>query len=142
MNIAAFFWGAHPSSSYRAVHPLTELTRRAHLVATYTEPEQLKPSDEDLEVILEDFDVAFIGRYIEPEAVELARRLTAAGMGVVWDYDDDVVRPERRAGFDGMAEVVDVITTANDLLANRYREYGGRTVMAIPNFIGKARVLA
>ena len=44
-----------------------------------------------------------MARYIEPEAVELVRRLSAAGMGVVWDYDDDVVRPERRAGFDGMA---------------------------------------
>jgi glycosyltransferase involved in cell wall biosynthesis len=135
MNIAAFFWGAHPSSSYRAIHPLTELTRRGHLVATYTEPAQLTPSDEDLEVILEDFDVAFIGRYIEPEAVALARRLTAAGMGVLWDYDDDVVRPERRAGFDGMAEVVDVITTTNEPLAERYREYGAQTVTAIPNFI-------
>lgn len=135
MNIAAFFWGAHPSASYRAIHPLTEITRRGHLVATYTEPEQLKLSDEDLEVILDDFDVAFVGRYIEPEAVALAQRLTAAGMGVVWDYDDDVVRPERRAGFDGMAEVVDVITTTNELLAGRYREYGARTVVSIPNFI-------
>jgi glycosyltransferase involved in cell wall biosynthesis len=142
MNIAAFFWGAHPSSSYRAIHPLTELTRRAHLVATYTEPEQLTPNDEDLEVILEDFDVAFIGRYIEPEAVDLARRLTAAGMGVVWDYDDDVVRPERRAGFDGMAEVVDVITTTNELLAERYREYGARTVIPIPNFVTRPSLVA
>lgn len=135
MNIAAFFWGAHPSASYRAVHPLTELTRRGHLVATYTQPEQLDVSDDDLEVILEDFDVAFIGRYIEPEAVALARRLTEAGMGVLWDFDDDVVRPERRAGFDGMAEVVDVITTTNELLAERYREYGARNVVPVPNFI-------
>jgi glycosyltransferase involved in cell wall biosynthesis len=142
MNIAAFFWGEHPSASYRAIHPLTELTRRGHLVATYTEPEQLDLSDEDLDVILEDFDVAFVGRYIEPEAVALVRRLTAAGMGVLWDYDDDVVRPERRAGFDGMAEVVDVITTTNELLAERYREYGARNVIAIPNFITRPSLVA
>jgi glycosyltransferase involved in cell wall biosynthesis len=142
MNIAAFFWGAHPSSSYRAIHPLTELTRRGHLVATYTEPEQLNVSDEDLEVLLEDFDVVFMARYIEPEAVALAQRLHAEGMGIVWDYDDDVVRPERRAGFDGMVPFVDVVTTTNDLLAERYREYGAQTVLPVPNFITRPSLVA
>jgi len=142
MNIAAFVWGAHPSSNYRAIHPLTELARRGHLIATYTEEAELTPSDDDLAVVLEDFDVAYIGRYIQPEAVQLARRLTAGGMGVVWDNDDDVVRPERRAGFDGMAEVVDVITTTNEALAERYRSYGARTVMPIPNFLTRASLMA
>ena len=142
MNIAAFVWGGHPSSNYRAIHPLTELARRGHLIATFTEEEELTPSDADLDVILEDFDVAYIGRYIQPEAVQLARRLAAGGMGVVWDNDDDVVRPERRAGFDGMAEVVDVITTTNEALAERYREYGARTVMPIPNFLTRASLMA
>ncbi len=142
MNIAAFVWGVHPSSNYRAIHPLTELARRGHLIATFTEEEELTPSDDDLAVLLEDFDVAYIGRYIQPEAVRLAGRLTGGGMGVVWDNDDDVVRPERRAGFDGMAEVVDVITTTNDALAERYREYGARTVMPIPNFLTRASLAA
>jgi len=142
MNIAAFFWGEHPSSSYRAFHPLTELTRRGHLVATYTQMEQLKVSDEDLEVLLDDFDVVFMARYIEPEAVELARRLTEAGMGIVWDYDDDVVRPERRAGFDAMVPLVDVVTTTNEQLAERYREYGARTVVPVPNFITRPSLVA
>jgi len=142
MNIAAFFWGEHPSSNYRAFHPLTELTRRGHLVATYTEPEQLRMSEEDLDIVLEDFDVVFMARYIEPEAVELAKRLTAAGIGIVWDYDDDVVRPERRAGFDGMAEIVDVITTTNEPLAERYREYGGRVVIPVPNFVTRPSLVA
>jgi len=142
MNIAAFFWGEHPSSNYRAIHPLTELTRRGHLVATYTDPQQLRLSDEDLDIILEDFDVVFMARYIEPEAVELAKRLTAAGIGIVWDYDDDVVRPERRAGFDGMAPLVDVVTTTNEPLAARYREYGARTVVPIPNFVTRPSLAA
>jgi len=141
MNIAAFVWGVHPSSNYRAFHPLTELTRRGNLVATFTEEEELTPTDEEVETILEDFDVAFIGRYTQPEAVQLARRLTAGGMGVVWDYDDDVVRAERRAGFDGMAEVVDVITTTNDALAERYREMGARTVIAVPNYLTRASLV-
>lgn len=135
MNIAAFVWGIHPSSNYRAFHPLTELARRGNLVATYTEEEELTPTDDELATILQDFDVAYINRYIQPEAVQLARRLAAGGMGVVWDNDDDVVRAERRAGFDGMAETVDVITTTNDALAERYREIGARTVIPIPNFL-------
>ena len=142
MNIAAFVWGVHPSSNYRAIQPLTELARRGHLVATYVEEQELSPSEDDLAVVIEDFDVAFIGRYTEPEAVRLARRLTRRGMGVVWDYDDDVVRAERRAGFDGMAGVVDVITTTNEALAERYREMGARTVIPVPNFITRASLVA
>jgi glycosyltransferase involved in cell wall biosynthesis len=141
MNIAAFVWGAHPSSSYRAIHPLTELARRGNLIATFTEEEELTPNDDDLAVILEDFDVAFIGRYTQPEAVRLARRLSEGGMGVVWDYDDAVVRPEVRAGFDGMAEVVDVITTTNDLIADVYRELGARTVIPVPNFLTRPSLM-
>jgi glycosyltransferase involved in cell wall biosynthesis len=142
MNIAAYFWGAHPSSNYRAHHPLAELARRGHLVATFTEPEELTPSDEDLAVLLEDFDVAYMGRYTQPEAVELARRLAAGGMGIVWDYDDDIVRPEWRAGFDGMVEVVDVVTTTNELLAERYREMGADSVMPVPNYITRPSLVA
>ncbi|HZV75748.1 MAG TPA: hypothetical protein VFF79_18715 [Conexibacter sp.] len=142
MNIAAFVWGIHPSSSYRAFHPLTELARRGNLVATYTEEEDLTPSDGELAVILSDFDVAFIGRYTQPEAVQLARRLSDGGMGVVWDYDDDVVRVDRRAGFDGMAGAVDVITTTNDALVARYRELGARTVHPIPNFLTRPSLAA
>jgi len=142
MNIAAFVWGIHPSSNYRAIHPLTELARRGHLIATYTEEAELTPTDDELEVILEDFDVAFIGRYTQPEAVQLARRLTDAGMGVVWEYDDAIVRPEVRAGFDGMAEVADVITTTNELIAGVYRDLGARTVIAIPNFLTRPSLMA
>lgn len=142
MNIAAFVWGMHPSSSYRAIHPLTELARRGHLIATYMDEPNLTPTDEELEVVLEDFDVAYIGRYTQPEAVQLARRLAEGGMGVVWDYDDAVVRPEVRAGFDGMAEVVDVITTTNELIADVYRDLGARTVMPIPNFLTRPSLMA
>jgi len=135
MNIAAFVWGVHPSSNYRAIQPLTELARRGNLIASYMEESDLTPTDDELATIAAEFEVAFIGRYVQPEAVRLAQRLSEAGLGVVWDYDDDVVRAERRAGFDGMAEVVDVITTTNEALAARYREYGAATVLPIPNFL-------
>lgn len=142
MNIAAFIWGGHPSSYYRAYHPLTELARRGNLVATYEEEAQLTPTDEELDTVVEDFDVAFIGRYTQPEAAQLARRLTERGMGVVWDYDDAVVREERRAGFDAIAAVVDVITTTNDALADVYRELGARTVIPVPNYLTRPSLAA
>lgn len=133
MNIAAFIWGRHPSSSYRAIHPMSEMARRGNLVATYDIED---PVPEDLATIVDDFDVAFFGRFEgQQEVIETARRLADRGMPVMWDYDDDVIRPERRAGFDAMAGAVDVITTTNETLAARYREIGARHVVPIPNFL-------
>lgn len=135
MNIAAFIWGLHPSSSYRAFHPLAELARRGNLVATH-DVEGLTPTEDELTVLVEDFDVAFFGRFEgQAEVAQLARRLSERGMPVLWDYDDDVVRAERRAGFDAMTHVVDVITTTNDALVERYHEMGARTVIAVPNYL-------
>jgi glycosyltransferase involved in cell wall biosynthesis len=135
MNIAAFIWGRHPSSSYRAIHPMSELARRGNLVATY-EVEAPAPTDDELATIVEDFDVAFFGRFEgQQDVVQTARRLSDRGMALVWDYDDDVIRAERRAGFDAMAGCVDVITTTNDTLAERYREMGAGTVIPVPNYL-------
>jgi glycosyltransferase involved in cell wall biosynthesis len=135
MNIAAFIWGRHPSSSYRAIHPMSEMARRGNLVATY-EIEAPAPTDDELTTIVEDFDVAFFGRFEgQTDVMQTAQRLAARGMALVWDYDDDVIRPERRAGFDAMAGCVDVITTTNETLAERYREMGAETVIPVPNFL-------
>lgn len=142
MNIAMFAWGAHPSTNYRALHPMTELSRRGHLVAMYGEPEALTPTDEEIEMLASDFDVAFIARYTEPEAAALARRLADRGMALVWDFDDDVVRPERIAGLEAMVEVVDVVTTTNETLAERYRERGARRTVAIPNYLTRPSLAA
>jgi glycosyltransferase involved in cell wall biosynthesis len=142
VNIAAFIWSRHPSASYRAVHPMSALARRGNLVAQY-EIDGPPPSDEELATILEDFDVAFFGRFesqderfeAQREALQTARRLSEGGLPVVWDYDDDVVRPARRVGFEAMAACTDVITTTNEALAERYRAIGAGTVVAIPNFL-------
>lgn len=135
MNIAAFIWSAHPSSSYRAFHPMAALARRGNLVATH-DVDGLTPSEDELAVLVEDFDVAFFGRFEGQEEVgQLARRLAERGMPIVWDYDDDVVRAERRAGFEAMAAVVDVVTTTNEKLVERYREMGARAVIPIPNYL-------
>lgn len=135
MQIAAFIWGRHPSSSYRALHPMTELARRGNLVVSYDIEEPL-PAGEELEQLAADVDVAFVGRFEgQAEVIALARALAELGVPLVWDYDDDVIRAERRAGFDAMAALADVITTTNERLAERYRELGARTAIPIPNYL-------
>jgi glycosyltransferase involved in cell wall biosynthesis len=145
MQIIAYAWELHPSSHYRAFQPLLELAHRGHMVAIHTRPEELTPSDAELEELAETFDVAFIARYIEPEAVALARRLTEAGVPVVWDFDDDVLASRagrtddeslrRIAGVRGMFDTVDVVTTTNERLAARFLEEGARHAVAIPNYV-------
>jgi glycosyltransferase involved in cell wall biosynthesis len=135
MNIAAFIWGEHPSASYRAIHPLHELARHGHLVALHTQEQELTATDEELEALLEEFDVTFMMRWSQAEAQQLAQRLHDEGMPVVWDYDDDVRSEEFIARVTAMSEIVDVVTTTNEYLAERYRERGARRAIAIPNFV-------
>jgi glycosyltransferase involved in cell wall biosynthesis len=135
LNIAAFIWGAHPSANYRAYHPLNELARRGHIIGLYPEDEDLTPTAEELDAIVEDFDVVFMMRHSGAEAQALARALRARGMPVVWDYDDDVVSEEYIGRVKAMSESVDVVTTTNDILADRYLEKGARYVISIPNFV-------
>jgi glycosyltransferase involved in cell wall biosynthesis len=135
LNIAAFIWGEHPSANYRAIYPLNELARRGHVIGYFPNEEQLTPSDEELEDILEQFDVAMIQRYSDTDAQELALRLREGGMPIIWDYDDDVASDEYTERVTAMAERVDIVVTTNDLLADRYLEKGARYVIAIPNFV-------
>jgi glycosyltransferase involved in cell wall biosynthesis len=135
MNIAAFVWGEHPSANYRAHHPLRELVRHGHVVALYPDEDQLTPTDEELEALVEEFDVVLMVRWSQTEAQELARRLRDAGMPVVWDYDDDVRSEEYIQRVTAMSRAVDVVTTTNDYLAGRYRDRGAHEALAIPNFV-------
>ncbi len=145
MQIIAFAWEEHPSSQYRAYQPLMELTRRGHMVAIHTTPEELAPSDAEIRQISETFDVAFMARYSEPAAQRLARRLTQAGVPLAWDFDDDVLASRRdrtddesvryMANIRTMLEIVDVVTTTNERLAERFLEEGAHHAVALPNFV-------
>lgn len=135
MDIAAFVWGEHPSAHYRAFHPLNELVRHGHVVTLYDREEQLTPSDEELDALLDEFDVVFMMRWSGPEAQELAHRLHEEGMPVVWDYDDDVRSEEYTQRVTAMSQAVDVVTTTNDYLAGVYRGRGARHAIAIPNYV-------
>lgn len=150
MQIIAYAWEQHPSSQCRAFQPLMELARRNHMIAVNTRPEELTPTEAELSEIAEFFDVAYISRYTEPEAQELARRLRAVGIPVIWDYDDDMIGSRRGrtddeslrlvAGCRAMIEVADVVTTTNDRLAGRFVEEGASHVIAVPNFLSRSAV--
>jgi glycosyltransferase involved in cell wall biosynthesis len=120
------------------------------MVAVNTRPEDLTPTDAEIAEVADFFDIAFITRYTEPEAQQLARRLKAAGVPVVWDYDDDMIGSRRDrtdeesvalvSGCRAMIEIVDVVTTTNDRLAQRFVEEGAEHVIAVPNFLSRAAV--
>jgi glycosyltransferase involved in cell wall biosynthesis len=135
LNIAAFIWGEHPSANYRAIHPLNELARRGHVIAFYPDEEHLTPTDDELDALVEEFDVVFMMRHSDENAQALARRLRERGMPVVWDYDDDVRSEEFIARTTAMAQSVDVVTTTNDILADRHLARGARYAISIPNFV-------
>jgi hypothetical protein len=107
------------------------------MVAVNTRPEDLTPTDAEIAEVADFFDIAFITRYTEPEAQQLARRLKAAGVPVVWDYDDDMIGSRRDrtdeesvalvSGCRAMIEIVDVVTTTNDRLARPSRYSRVRT---------------
>jgi SAM-dependent methyltransferase len=146
MRIAAFAWELHPSSQCRAFQPMRELSRRGHRVSVYGE-DGLQPDDDELQAIVESFDVAYFARYTQVEAQELARTLREAGVAVVWDHDDDVIvsrkgssDPEERQLIADIAEmmaIADVVTTTNERLAERYREEGAGCVIPVPNFVAR-----
>jgi glycosyltransferase involved in cell wall biosynthesis len=148
MEIIAWAWDENVSSNVRAYQPLLELTHRGHMAAIHTKPEELTPSDDELDEIVETFDVAFLSRYHEPEAQELVRRLQEAGMPVVWDHDDDwfsshraLTDPETQekiAGIRAMLATADVVTTTSDRLADVYLEEGAECVITIPNYLPRA----
>jgi len=74
-----------------------------------------------------------------------------AGVGVVWDNDDDVTavpksnplyarfggvrRREMRAGVKAMVRLADVVTTPSAMLADQYRELGAEDVRVLENYM-------
>jgi glycosyltransferase involved in cell wall biosynthesis len=76
----------------------------------------------------------------------------AAGIGVVWDNDDDLLaiprsnprykryggpanRARAHAALKGLLSAVDIVTTPSDRLALQYRELGARNVRVLENFL-------
>jgi glycosyltransferase involved in cell wall biosynthesis len=133
------------NSNYRAWLPLRALERRGHELIENTRERPLPAP------LLLDLDVVHVHRVTTPELLVIARELHAAGVGLVWDNDDDVTAVPKTnplyAQFGGhrsrealaavreMVRLADVVTTPSETLAEQYRELGARDVRVLENYL-------
>lgn len=129
--------------------PMNELAKRGHLVGTVVIEgrfERLPPTDAFL-----GFDVVYFWRMFGEPVRQIARRLGAAGVGVIWDNDDNLAAVPRgipgyrlRGGANGQREwgemrsmmrMVDAVTTPSEQLAELYRRTGHPNVHVIENYL-------
>ncbi len=145
MRIAALSEANLTNSNYRTYQPIQALARRGHEIRAN---ERDKPihADELMRV-----DVVHVHRIISPEMQQIARGLHEAGIGLVWDNDDDVTAVpksnplyakhggikgrERRAAIRSMLRFADVVTTPSEVLAAQYRELGATDVRVLENYL-------
>lgn len=134
------------NSMYRAHHPLDAVARRGRHVLVRNSRDRPVPFDELLAC-----QVVHIHRDWRRPSVEIARHLHAAGVGIVWDNDDDVLalprwnplyrrlgatgRREIALGVNAMLRLADVVTTPSAVLAEQYRARGARDVRVLENFL-------
>jgi hypothetical protein len=133
------------NSNYRAYFPLLAMERRGHEIAfNRTRTDRFAPG-------IMSSDVVFIHRYADSEVLSLIHRLKTAGIGVVWDNDDDMMNLPRSnphyRRFSGMrrkrliaeitrvVDAVDVVTTPSAVLAERFRSLGARDVRVFENYL-------
>lgn len=134
------------NSKYRSYQPLDAVVRRGgHELVTNAKDRPLS-----IQRLLA-CDVVQIHRDCTPLAVAAARRLHAAGVGIVWDNDDDLLalprwnphynrfgargRREIAAGISAMVQLADVVTTPSTELADQYRSLGARDVRVLENYL-------
>jgi len=134
------------NSNYRAYQPLGAVARRGgHEVHRNFAARPLAPA------LLLRCDAVHVHRMADAETRALCRRLREAGVGIVWDNDDDVAalprsnphyrrlgaagRREMVAGIGEMVRIADVITTPSAILADRYRELGAADVRVLENHL-------
>lgn len=132
------------NSNYRAYQPLAAVARRGGHEVVRNFAGRPLGSDELLRC-----DVVHVHRLCDGPVRALAHALHDAGVGIVWDNDDDVAalprsNPHyaklgaagRRAMIAGTAEMVrlaDVVTTPSAVLAAKFRELGAADVRVLEN---------
>jgi glycosyltransferase involved in cell wall biosynthesis len=146
MRIAAVVFESMPSSIYRSLVPMQALAHRGHTVHVEERHEVANPR------MLLDFDVVHFCRSCHLPMQVIARHLRRAGVGVVWDNDDDIrTIPAGHAMQSGMRGSVGqhivsdmssmmrlshVVTAPTEALAERYRRLSrGGDVRVIENFL-------
>jgi len=145
MRIALVPHGQSVNSAYRSILPIFELANRGHEVQ---QVEYRKPAARGFARWC---DLLHIHRWCEEEIVKLAQIAKASGAAVVWDDDDDSLRPQQGAtkgrlmrGRDAairlaarrrLFRLADLVTTTNRRLAEVFRADGARHVHVIDNYV-------
>jgi hypothetical protein len=135
------------NSLYRAVIPLGALAeRKKHEVVWETStPQGLNLS------ILSSCDVVYIHRMFDDHIQKTVRQLSAQGVALWWDNDDDITAVEKNdpmyreiggargakifAGMSRMMMLADVVSTPSTILAERYRNHGAEDVRVLENYV-------
>jgi hypothetical protein len=134
------------NSKYRSYEPLDVVARRGrHDVLRNSRENPLSLAQ------LLTCDVVHVHRDWTSPVVAVMRQLHAAGVGIVWDNDDDVLalprwnpyyqrfgargRREITVGITAMVRLADVVTTPSAVLASQYRELGAPDVRVLENFL-------
>ncbi len=133
------------NSNYRAYQPMNVLACRGHDVQAN---ERNRPAR--LPELLR-CDVVHVHRVATPDMRDIAQRLRDAGIGIVWDNDDDVTAMpksnplysrfggiksrEMLAGVTAMVRLADIVTTPSEVLAEQYRELGATDVRVLENYL-------
>jgi hypothetical protein len=145
VRIAAPIFENQVNTTYRVVAPMQALARRGHAVYVDESDDIRRPE------ALAEFDVVLLWRRYGDGIERLARQLADAGVGIVWDNDDDIAAIPRshpgyrtQGGVHGhrvltsmtrMMRIAHVVTTPSRTLADRYHEASGADVRVVENYL-------
>jgi len=145
MRIVGLTNGTPANAQYRVGLPLAALAQRGH----ETEAHEWSPdAAERLRAALREADAVLMWRlYMEAER-RFATALRDAGVAIVWDNDDDLVRVRPQVNtratvareqahreLSAVMRLADVVTTTSGELARRFRRMGAGSVKVIDNYI-------
>jgi len=133
------------NSNYRAYQPMEMLRRQGHEMLVNRRERPIRPHE------LHEVDAVLIHRIATPEIQGIARGLREAGIGIVWDNDDDVAAVPRSnplysrfggyksrdmlAGVTAMVRLADIATSPSPALAAQYRELGAAETRVLENYV-------
>ena len=146
MRIALVPDGETANTAYRSIGPLLELQKRGH------EARRLDPADpRTASALMRWCDLLHVHRRCDEDVLQLVDEAKAADTTVVWDDDDDSLRPPaefssrqlvrgreaaaRLAARARLFELVDLVTTTGPGLAEVFHADGAREVHVIENYV-------
>lgn len=132
------------NSCYRGL-PVLQLAKRGHDVVLGVEGSRHRPE------LLHACDVVHVYRYQDDPTRRLVEQLRDAGIGIVWDNDDDLAggivgisestargalrSQQARSDTLRMLRLAHVVTTPSAELAEEYRASGAECVRVVENFL-------